>query len=92
MRDLLVVVDSRFRNSEWRIWETKFVHVDDDVDDAEAVEALCVKMATANRLAWNGQLRVRSWAGIGWPEALTTDLEFIPPTAEYIYDKIVEGV
>jgi hypothetical protein len=85
MRNLLVVIDSkRPQDAEWRLWETKFAHVDSD-DDATAVRDLCVDMATTGHLAYNAQLRVRSWVGIGWPEALTTDLEAIAPSAEYVY-------
>jgi hypothetical protein len=59
MRDLLVVVDSRYKHGEWRLWETKMAHVEAE-DDATAVRELCIQMATAGHLAWNGELRVRS--------------------------------
>jgi hypothetical protein len=89
MRDLLVVIDSRYKRGEWKLWETKFAHVE-AADDATAVRDLCVQMATAGHLAWDGELRVRSYPGIGWPEALMADLETVEPSAEYIYDAITE--
>lgn len=89
MRDLLIVIDSRFTGGEWSRWDTVVAPVAAE-DDADAVAEIATDMAVTGRLAWNGELRVRAYPQLTLDEATRTNLDDVEPSAESVFYAIAE--
>lgn len=89
MRDLLIVVDHKQdKHDRWIPFQTTTIRVPDGTPNAEAaaVREHCTRLGVTYKAnGYPDRLRVRSWSDITMREALTADLDAIPPTAEYIY-------